>query len=141
MAEDADEPQVPRRRWRRFGRESRDRGEGPAWRWRREPVPGLFFGLAIVLLGVTLFLATQGWIPWADWWKYFMVGLGGILIIQVGVGLLYPGYRRLASGRLIVGIALISLGVGFLGGFGNWWPLIVVAVGLAVLLGSLLRGR
>lgn len=109
-------------------------------RWRQE-MPGLFFGLVLVLLGVIFFLAAQGAISWGDWWKYFLIGLGGIFVIQALVSYVYPAFRMIRLGRLVFGIILILIGLGFLGGFGTWWPLILVAVGLAVLLNAWLRRR
>ena len=120
---------------------SEERGEGMRPRWRREPMPGLFFGLILVLLGVIFFLAAQDLISWGNWWKYLLIGLGSIFIIQVLIGYAHPAFRRLRSGRLIFGIVLVCIGLGFLGGFGTWWPLILIALGLAILLNAWLRRR
>jgi hypothetical protein len=110
-------------------------------RWRRRSIPGLFFGLLLVLLGVTLFLTAQDWIAWGDWWKYFITGLGGIFVIEALVRYARPAHRRPRFGRLIFGIILICVGLAFIVGWGNWWPLILIVVGLAILLNSWLRRR
>ena len=107
--------------------------EGLQEKWRRDPISGLSFGLILILLGVTFFLAAQDLISWDDWWKYFIIGLGVIFLIEVLVRYVKPAYRRPVFGRLIAGLILIAVGVAFIGGLGNWWPLILIVVGLAIL--------
>ena len=110
-------------------------------KWRRDPISGLVFGLIVVLLGVVFFLSAQDWISWGDWWKYFIIGLGVIFLIEVLVRYTRPAYRRPIFGRLIAGLILICVGLAFIGGFGEWWPLILIVVGLAILLNVLLRRK
>jgi hypothetical protein len=110
-------------------------------KWRRDPISGVFFGLILVLLGVVFFLAAQDWISWGDWWKYFIIGLGVIFLIEVLVRYTRPAYRRPISGRLIAGLVLICIGAAFIGGIGDWWPLILIIVGLAILLNVWLREK
>ncbi len=108
-------------------------------KWRRDPISGLGFGLILVLLGVVFFLSAQGWISWGDWWKYFIIGLGVIFLMEVLVRYTKPAYRRPVFGKLIAGLILICVGAAFIGGVGNWWPLILIIVGLAILLRVWLR--
>ena len=116
-------------------------GEGTQEKWRRDPISGVVFGLTLAILGVTLFLAAQGRISWDDWWKYFIIGLGVIFLIEVLIRYTRPAYRRPMFGRLVAGLILICVGVAFLIGIGSWWPLILVAVGLAILFYILLGRR
>ena len=116
-------------------------GEGTQEKWRRDPISGVVFGLILAVLGVTLFLAGQGHISWDDWWKYFFIGLGVVFLIEVLVRYARPAYRRPMFGRLVAGLILICVGVAFLVGIGTWWPLILVAVGLAIVFYVLLRRR
>ena len=115
--------------------------EGMQEKWRRDPISGLFFGLILVVVGVVLFLSMQGLISWDDWWKYFIIGLGCIFLIEVLVRYTRPAYRRPVFGRLITGLILICVGVAFLTGIGNWWPLILIVIGLAILFNTFLRRR
>jgi peptidoglycan/LPS O-acetylase OafA/YrhL len=116
-------------------------GEGTQEKWRRDPISGVVFGLLLALLGVTLFLAGQQRISWDDWWKYFIIGLGVIFLIEVLVRQARPAYRRPMFGRLVAGVIFICVGLAFLIGIGTWWPLILVAVGLAIVFYALLRRR
>ena len=99
---------------------------------------GVFPGLILILLGVLLFLASQGILSWGSWWQYFLIGLGLIFLID-GV-LRYqetsPGYF---TGRIITSVVLIGIGLMFIFGFSSWWPLILIAAGVVVLLTALLR--
>lgn len=115
------------------GKRNEKKAEGLHEKWRRDPVSGLFFGLILILLGVVFLLSTQGWISRHDWWKYFIIGLGVIFLIEVLVRHTRAAYRRPVFGRLFAGLILICVGLAAIGGFGNWWPLILIVVGLAIL--------
>ena len=93
----------------------------------RERWHGLFWGLLLIWLGVSLLLSMQGF---GAWWQYFIIGLGVIFLIEA---------RVRGRGRIIVGLVLIGVGVAFLTGIGNWWPLILILVGLAIVLNTWLR--
>ena len=108
---------------------------------RRDQMPGIIFGSVLILLGVIFLLSTQGWIPSADWWKYFLIGLGAVFVIEALVRYARPAYRRHGSGRLIAGLILICIGVAFTTGIGHWWPLILIVIGLAISLNAWLRSR
>jgi len=120
--------------------ESRDRrrdekggGEGMEEKWRRDPISGVIFGLIVLALGVLLTLGARNVISWDDWWKYFLIGIGVTFIIEVVVRRLNPAYRRPMFGRFVAGLVLICLGIAFVGGFGTWWPLIIVTIAVAIL--------
>jgi uncharacterized membrane protein HdeD (DUF308 family) len=49
----------------------------------------------------------------------------------------YTGEFR--TGRLITGIILIGVGIAFLLGNVVWWPIVIIVVGVAVIIGGLLR--
>jgi len=92
-------------------------------------------GLILIWLGVTFFLQENGYIASGNWWAYFMIGIGAILILQ---GLLrYAMSRRPFIGSLIGGAVVLIIGLAFVQGFSaNLWPLILVAIGLAILLSA-----
>ena len=113
-------------------------GEGMEEKWRRDPISGVVFGLIVLALGVLLTLAARNVISWDDWWKYFLIGIGVAFLIEVLVRRLKPAYRRPMFGRFVAGLVLICLGVAFVGGFGTWWPLIIVVIAVAILVRLLL---
>jgi len=105
----------------------------------RSSLRGLFPGLVLIVLGFLLFAATQDWITWEIWWKYFLVGLGVVFLIDAGVHYLSIEYRHAASGKVIPGVILIFVGLAFIYGFDQWWPLVLIAAGVVILLGLLFR--
>jgi len=123
------------------GRETRrdeKREEGMEEKWRRDPISGVVTGLIVLALGVLLTLAARDVIAWDDWWKYFLIGIGVVFLIEVLIRRLKPAYRRPMFGRFVAGLILVCVGAAFVGGFGNWWPLIIVAIAVAILLRLLL---
>jgi hypothetical protein len=107
----------------------------------RDPVRGLFPGLLLIVLGVLLFSATRDWISWDIWWKYFLIGLGVVFLIDAGVHYLSADQRHAAFGKVIPGVVLLFVGVAFIYGFDQWWPLALIAAGVVILLGFWFRRK
>ncbi len=116
--------------------------ENSRWQRRhsRRGSPGIFAGLVLLVLGVLFLLANQGIIGWDVWWQYFLVGLGAAFLIDGGVRYL-RGERESLLGSLIPGLVLIGIGLVFLAGAFAWWPLVIIAAGVIILLSGLLRHR
>ena len=106
----------------------------------RRAKPGLTGGLVLILLG-GLFLLVQAdryGLTWANWWTYFLVGLGAILILTGLLGLRERPGESLRS-RFIGGLVLIAIGGVNILGVTEWWPAILVAVGLALVISAFFR--
>ncbi|MDA4128402.1 MAG: zinc-ribbon domain-containing protein [Thaumarchaeota archaeon] len=104
------------------------------------PVVG---GLILIWLGVTFYLEQIGYLSSSIWWAYFISGLGAILVFQ-GV-LMYSRGRR-GTGPVIGGAILIFLGLTSIANYqfnfqGDFWPLILVALGVAVIVGGISSRR
>ncbi len=104
---------------------------------KRDPYSGIFGGLILILLGVLFLLATMDVISWADWWAYFLVGLGGIFIIEFIFRSVTAAYRHQHRGKLVVGIVLLIVGGAHILGMVSWWPLILIAIGVIIVFTSL----
>jgi hypothetical protein len=100
--------------------------------------PGLFFGLLLIVVGVLLYANSMGWLT-GEWWWYILIGIGAIMIIEALVRFALSKYRWGAYGRLVFGLLLMLIGLAFLLGWNQWWPLILVAIGVAIVLGSIFR--
>jgi hypothetical protein len=105
--------------------------------WKLEQVwSGIGWGLFLILVG-SLFLAdNRGWLHRAGW-SYFAIGLGAILV----AGFLFRYFGTLVNrwsgvGGLATGLALIFVGIASFYGFGEWWPVILLAIGI----GSMVKG-
>jgi hypothetical protein len=110
-------------------------------RHKKDSLSGIIGGLIIILLGVLFLLRNMGYLWWHNWWAYFLLGLGVILIIDAVIRSLVPQYRRPIIGRLIGGIVLIFIGAGNIYGIVDWWPLILVGVGIAIIIGAVLKHK
>lgn len=108
-------------------------------KWRRDPLSGIFFGLIVVGVGIIFLLASQGRIDWADWWAYLLIIIGAVFIIEVLIRSIMPAYRRPVFGKLLAGLVLIAIGAANAYGIGQWWPYIIIAVGVAILLYAIAR--
>jgi hypothetical protein len=108
---------------------------------KHDPFSGMTGGLILILLGVLFLLAAMDYISWSGWWRYFLMGLGVILILEAIIRSASPSYRKDITGKLIGGIVLIFIGGSFVIGWSNWWPLILIAVGVGILLSSLWRAK
>lgn len=113
--------------------------EGAGHELRRRGMPGLFAGLVLILLGVLLLFQTQGWFISNDWWVFLLLGLGGVFIIDALVRLAQPPPKPRWGGRLVVGLTLLLVGLIFVAGFGQWWPLILVVIGVGVIVKRVVR--
>ncbi|MBE9478816.1 MAG: hypothetical protein IMY80_02540 [Chloroflexi bacterium] len=123
-----------------------EQGEGFEEKWVRDPLGTAMSALIIIWLGVTMLLANLdlAFIGWGDWWAWFLLGIGGIFILEAIVRLVVPDYRRPVGGKIIAGVVLLIIGASgsFLPfDFDQLWPLIPIAVGLAILFGGLFKWK
>jgi hypothetical protein len=102
-------------------------------------ISGIGVGVFLLLLGILLFLANQGILAWDKWWQFLIIGIGLILIVDSLIRYQRDSVREIRIGRLIAAIILIGVGIAFLVGNAAWWPLIIILVGVAIIVGGLLR--
>jgi hypothetical protein len=115
--------------WRKQRREAR----------RRDPWHGLFLGLFLVLMG-SLFMSLQmGWLTGDIWWKYLLIGVGALFIVDGLVHYMNPEFQYFVYGKFVAGVILLSVGVLFLLNYSNWWPVVLIMAGCAILFRVILR--
>lgn len=108
----------------------------------RSALSGIFGELMIVWLGVVFLLDRQGLLaPGVGWVWYFLLGIGAILLAEVIACQLLPQHRQPSAGRLIAALVLIAIGAWQITGLGEWWPLLLIAAGLVLIVNSLRAGR
>ena len=106
---------------------------------RRHPWRGLWGGLILILIGTLFLLKRGGWLPDDNLGASLVIGLGAILIISGLVQYRNREYHCHGYGRLIAGLLLIAAGVlGFIG-WSQWWPVLLIAGGVSILLCVLFR--
>jgi len=110
----------------------------------RDPLSSVLWAIFLIMVGVILLAQQMGYFRFGDWsniWQTFMAAAGVTLLLEAVLRLILPAYRRPVLGNIIGGLILLSIG---LGGVLNWsitWPVILIAIGVAILLGGLFRGR
>ena len=121
----------------------RDEKDDGDWgeKWSRDPLGSIVGGLIVIWLGVCFLLITNGTWEWDDLWRYFLGGMGVIFLLEVGVRSVLPEYRRPIFGKLVIAVVLMAIGFGGIVGLETWWPLILVIVGAAIIIGVLTRSK
>jgi hypothetical protein len=101
-------------------------------KWHKDPLGGVVFGLIlIVVAGIYLF---RGYLPSEPWWGWAAIGVGCVFLLEALARSVRPEYRRPTLGRAVWAVILIALGVGFIYGFEDFWPIVIIAVGIVILL-------
>lgn len=114
-------------------RDIRDQREYRRDKRFNDPMRGLFWGLILIILGVLFFAVMQNWIDWDKWWQIFLIGLGVIFLIDALIRYLNSSNRYGIFGRVIAGLILITIGVAFIIHLEQWWPLILIVIGVAII--------
>jgi hypothetical protein len=94
-------------------------------------------GLILIWLGVSFYLAQRATFAWADWWAYFLSGLGVIIIVSGLVRYVDTGGRYPLTGSLIGGGVLTVIGLAGLMDWGDIWYLILIIIGAGVIVSGL----
>ena len=99
-------------------------------------------GLILILLGILLYYATLGTtaVTFANFWQYFIIGVGVILVIQ---GIIRYGEKgTLYLGSFIGGAVMIVIWLAFISSANtNLWPLILVVLGVAAIVSAFTARR
>ncbi|MCR4440483.1 MAG: hypothetical protein QHJ34_15420 [bacterium] len=104
---------------------------------QRGALSGIVSGLVIIWLGIVFLLDRQGVLaPGVGWVWYFLFGLGVILLLEVIARHVLPQYRQRSGGRLVAAVALMAIGAWQITGLGEWWPLLLIAAGLVLIVSS-----
>lgn len=107
--------------------------------WRNDRIDAVgwavvFIWGALVLLAQTTNFAAN--FSWWDGWGVFFTGAGVIVLVETVIRLQIPAYRRKWVGSLIFGLILLGIG---LGDWGWFWPLVLFAIGVIILVSTLGR--
>ena len=116
-------------------------------KWQRDPIGTLTWPLILIWAGVVLLLENMGLLDdlgtlgRIEAWSLIFAGAGFIVLAMVVVCYLIPEHRRPLAGNIILGFFLIGIGLGEILGWEIVWAVIIIAIGVSLLLGGLLRRR
>mgnify|MGYP000846363723 FL=1 len=124
---------------------------------RRDPVEAMVWAATLIWAGLVLLGNNLGYFDririrlgdtgfdlpfeieeWVGAWQVFFLGAAVLVLLGVLARLLIPAYRSPVLGSLIWAIVLVGIALG------QWnliWPLILIAVGVSLLFGGVLRRR
>ena len=129
-----------RRYSRRERREKSEKGEKEEKHEKDEKSgdrTGAFVGgLILIWLGISFYLVQARYIGWNEWWPYLVAGIGVILIAQAAVRYSTVHRRGPVMGPLIGGLVLLIIGLAGVMGMTDWWPIVLIAIGVVVIVGG-----
>lgn len=107
---------------------------------------GLFWAAMLIFAGFVFLADNVGILPTfngADAWDWIMLGAGGLLMVDALLRGLLPEYGEPSWFWAIAGVVLLLIGAGsvFAVSFdlSDWWPMILIVIGVSTLLRSLRR--
>jgi hypothetical protein len=106
-------------------------------KWRRDPLGAAGWAAILIWAGLALLAENMGLLTRferLEAWALIFIGAGLIVLLGVVIRLVVPEYRRPVTGNLILGVILLAIGLGDLIGAGLIWPLVLIAIGAAILL-------
>ncbi|MFQ6088797.1 MAG: hypothetical protein ACE5K0_07855 [Candidatus Methanofastidiosia archaeon] len=103
-------------------------------KWRRDPLGGVFFGLILIVVASIYLLRNQ--LPSGEelWWAWAIAGIGFVFLLEVVIRSVKPEYKRPSLGTAVLGVVLIAVGAGIVYRLEEFWPVIIIAVGVLILI-------
>jgi hypothetical protein len=106
------------------------------WTRRVEDEGQIIGGAIMVWLGITFLLSEMNYISYNMWWPVFATGMGVVLVAKGVLGYRYRYHRSDANGYVIGGAVFLILGLGSFFSFHNWWPMILILIGISTIVGA-----
>jgi NADH:ubiquinone oxidoreductase subunit H len=127
---------------------TQEKQEEKSWdeKWRRDPLGSIAWAAILIWAGIVFLLDNLNWLQtWGppfdriEAWSLVFAGAGVIFLGIVLVRLLVPEYRRPVVGTLILALVFLGIGLGETVGWEIIWPIVLIALGAAFLLGGITR--
>jgi hypothetical protein len=104
----------------------------------------MFFAALLIVAGAVLLAWNMGMLPaGTEPWDWIMLGAGGLLLLKALIRMILPDVSGPSIFNIIAGCVLIGIGLGNTFGlhlsFEQWWPVILIAIGLTALGGAFRR--
>jgi hypothetical protein len=137
--------------------QSSDQGGSLRHKDRRDSLSAFIWALIFIWAGVVLLAENLGYLGWlkirfsdlpaglrqfgVEAWPLIFLGAGVLVAIEVLLRLVVPAFRRPVTGRIILAVILVGVGLGNLTNWNVLWPLILIVLGVSMLLGGFFRNR
>lgn len=105
----------------------------------QDSLNGIMLGVIFIIAGVLIYANEQNYIDNWFWWLVFSIGI--VLLVEVFIRLNVAQYKKPIISPLIWGVVLVSFSSSQIYGFEDWWPLILVGVGSAIIFNSLKKQK
>jgi hypothetical protein len=134
--------------------------KSPDEKYRRDPLGSIIWACILIWAGMVLLLNQLGYLdqikdliysnqaPWAlsfqidfSVWGLIFLGAGVILLFEVLLRLFIPAYRKPVTGTIILAFVFIGIGLGNVLRWEFILALVLIAVGLSIIVGSITRRR
>jgi len=99
--------------------------------WYESLIDFVIAGSAVVWLGITFFLEQLGYLSTSTFEMSFTAGIGAIIVIQGFIT--YKAYRLVSITSFVVGAIVVIVGLTFASPVAGAGPLILIALGIAIL--------
>ncbi len=125
-----------------------EKQEEKSWdeKWRRDPLGSIAWAAVLIWAGIAFLLDNLGVLrslssPFdrLEAWSLVFAGAGVIFLGVVLIRLTVPDYRRPVVGTLILALVFLGIGLGDWVGWGIIWPIVLIVLGAAFLLGGFRR--
>jgi hypothetical protein len=103
---------------------------------RKDQLSSIFWGILLIYLGVLFFLVEFDILYSDEWFAFFIFGLGVLMVGDYLLRHFSESLRTASMAKLIFGILFIVLSANHLFYLNEWWPLLLVAVGLLMVWSS-----
>ncbi len=120
--------------------EKDEKGRGE--KFRNDPLSAMAW--AAVLIWVGLVLLAENLLPFMAGrspWSIIFIGAGAIFLMEALIRVLFPEYRKPIGGTVIFAVILIAIGLGDALRWEVIWPIVLIVVGTALLVGAVTRRR
>lgn len=109
-----------------------EKGEKSEKGGREGWVASVFAGLIIIWLGISIALPLTNYVVWTNWWPYFLMGLGVILILEGLILAMRRNHFYPFIGFFIGGAIVFLLGMGDAFRVIDFWPYFIIVIGILI---------
>ena len=127
-----------KRRTVRPVRRRNEKDEKDEKRGREDEKAAIMGGLVVVWLGLSLLLQNAGLLGWADFGGVFLLGLGLIIVFRGLWAYSQSGVFEQGFGYIVGGGFVTLIGAGIAFDLDEWWPVLLIALGLVVVVRALM---